>query len=167
MKNLLVLMGLLFTSVCVHANDGQNTQKIAVIKKLYDEHLKEKSKFNIHSLFSKDFNQATEHNAKAEKAADGIACLEYDYIIQGQDYDAKEIKRTLKTQVMPNGRVEVTFNNFGSKNTVHYVFSCNAQTCLIDDIIEPEELQGKPKSSFKQGLRQCLRKNFPKVSPPK
>ena len=120
---------------------------------------------NIDNLFTSDFNHALAHDEKARKGE--VACLDYDYIIQGQDFDAKEIKRTLKIKTLPNGPVEVQFNNYNSKNIIHYVLICQNNKCLIDDIIESDETNKQPKNSFKQNLRQCLRKNFPKVSPPK
>ena len=60
-----------------------------------------------------------------------------------------------------------TSNNFNSKNIVHYVLTCQNNRCLIDDIIEQDETRKQPKNSFKQSVRQCLRTQFPKISPPK
>ena len=107
------------------------------------------------------------HTVKINGNTIGDFSIDYDYIIQGQDFDAKEIKRTLKIKALPNGRVEAQFNNFDSKSIVHYVLTCQNNRCLIDDIIEQDETRKQPKNSFKQSVRQCLRTQFPKISPPK
>ena len=167
MKKLSLIIGLLVCSLSVHANPAENSAKEAVVKKLYAEHLKSNTKFNISSLFTRDFNSVLAHENKVSQIRDEIICLDYDYIIQGQDFDAKEIKRTLKIKALPNGRVEARFNNFDSQNIVHYVLTCKNNQCLIDDIIEQDETRKQPKNSFKQGIRQCLRTHFPEISPPK
>ena len=167
MKKLSLIIGLLVCSLSVHANPAENSAKEAVVKKLYAEHLKSNTNFNISSLFTRDFNLVLAHENKASETNSEVACIDYDYIIQGQDFDAKEIKRTLKIKALPNGRVEAQFNNFDSKNIVHYVLTCQNNRCLIDDIIEQDKTSKQPKNSFKQSVRQCLRTQFPKISPPK
>ena len=167
MKKLSLIIGLLVCSLSVHANPAENSAKEAVVKKLYAEHLKSNTNFNIGSLFTRDFNLVLAHDNKVSETNSDVACIDYDYIVQGQDFDAKEIKRTLKIKALPNGRVEVQFNNFDSKNIVHYVLTCQNNRCLIDDIIEQDETRKQPKNSFKQSVRQCLRTKFPKISPHK
>lgn len=59
--------------------------------------------------------------AKDEKLADGeMGCIDYDFIIQGQDYDAASIKRTLKIKTLDKNTVAATFKNFDEPTTVTY-----------------------------------------------
>lgn len=153
---LVALSSTLLAISSAQAQSQQDAQKIAIIKGLYAEYRKAEPSLNK-NIFSSDFNAALAHDAKAAKA-DGIACLDYDYIVQGQDYDAKEINRTLKIQAAANGRMKVSFRNFNEARSLYYVFRCDERGCVIDDIIEPE-------GSFKQQLRQCLRKQYPHVTP--
>lgn len=156
-------MALLAAALGAHAQqpqtpsaDAQQAQKMAAVKKLYAAYAKSKEPALDESLFTPDFRAALAHERKAAKKAGGAACLDYDFIIQGQDVDSAEVARTLA--LAADGRVKASFRNFDEPVTLHYVFACGDQGCLIDDIIEPE-------GSFKQGLRRCLQEQFPKVQP--
>lgn len=163
-KNL--CMALLAAALGAHAQqpqtpsaDAQQAQKMAAVKKLYAAYAKSKEPALDESLFTPDFRAALAHERKAAKKAGGAACLDYDFIIQGQDVDSAEVARTLALELAAEGRVKASFRNFDEPVTLHYVFACTpAGGCLIDDIIEPE-------GSFKQGLRRCLQEQFPKVQP--
>ena len=158
-------MALLAAALGAHAQqpqtpsaDAQQAQKMAAVKKLYAAYAKSKEPALDESLFTPDFRAALAHERKAAKKAGGAACLDYDFIIQGQDVDSAEVARTLALELAADGRVKASFRNFDEPVTLHYVFACGDQGCLIDDIIEPE-------GSFKQGLCRCLQEQFPKVQP--
>ena len=131
---------------------------MAAVKKLYAAYARSNEPELDESLFSPDFRAALAHERKAAKKAGGAACLDYDFIIQGQDVDSAEVSRTLALELAADGRLKASFRNFDEPVTLHYVFACGDQGCLIDDIIEAE-------GSFKQGLRRCLQEQFPKVQP--
>lgn len=158
-------MALLAAALGAHAQqpqtpsaDAQQAQKMAAVKKLYAAYARSNEPELDESLFSPDFRAALAHERKAAKKAGGAACLDYDFIIQGQDVDSAEVSRTLALELAADGRLKASFRNFDEPVTLHYVFACGDQGCLIDDIIEPE-------GSFKQGLRRCLQEQFPKVQP--
>ena len=158
-------MALLAAALGAHAQqpqtpsaDAQQAQKMAAVKKLYAAYARSNEPELDESLFSPDFRAALAHERKAAKKAGGAACLDYDFIIQGQDVDSDEVSRTLALEPAADGRLKASFRNFDEPVTLHYVFACGDQGCLIDDIIEAE-------GSFKQGLRRCLQEQFPKVQP--
>ena len=93
--------------------------------------------------------------AKDEQlAGDEIGCLDYDLVIQGQDYDAESIKKTLKIKALDKESVEAKFTNF-DPTTVIYKFACTENQCEITDLLEEDQETHKPKS-FKEGLANCL-----------
>ena len=93
--------------------------------------------------------------AKDEQlAGDEIGCLDYDFVIQGQDYDAESIKKTLKIKALDKESVEAKFTNF-DPTTVIYKFACTENQCEITDLLEEDQETHKPKS-FKEGLANCL-----------
>ncbi|MCP2040805.1 hypothetical protein L1281_001395 [Neisseria sp. HSC-16F19] len=155
----IVLFGLLAVALGspVYAQqDPHQAKKIALIKKVYAAYKPTGMPRIDDRWFSRDFNAALAHDAKAARGE--IACLGYDYIVQGQDFDGAEINRTLKVTPAKNGRVKATFRNFQSPQTVYYEFVCSDKGCVIDDIIESD-------GSFKKNLRSCLKKNYPRVKP--
>lgn len=144
-------------SVPVYAQqDPHLAQKTALVKKVYAAYKTNDMPHIDEAWFSRDFNAALAHDAKAARGE--IACLDYDYIVQGQDFDGAEINRTLKVTPAQNGRIKATFRNFQSPQTVYYAFVCSDKGCVIDDIIEST-------GSFKKNLRSCLKKNYPRVKP--
>ena len=62
-----------------------------------------------------------------------MICLEFDPVIDEQDWDAKELEKSLKISSLPNGNVLAQFANFGEKKQVEYSFICDKK-CAIDDI---------------------------------
>lgn len=128
------------------------SERLTIVQSLYDGYANSPSK-DIRppsvpkNLFTQSFKELLDKDDEMSK--NGIACIDYDYIIQGQDYDEKEIAGTIKLDAQRDGRVKVTFTNFESPTTLYYVFSCEKGKCLIDDIIEPT-------GSFKKGLNECL-----------
>ena len=126
-----------------------------IVQKLYDAYQQPSVQENT-ALFE-DYASAELKAllAKDEQlAGDEIGCLDYDFVIQGQDYDAESIKKTLKIKALDKESVEAKFTNFDS-TTVIYKFACTENQCEITDLLEEDQETHKPKS-FKEGLANCL-----------
>ena len=126
-----------------------------IVQKLYDAYQQPSVQENT-ALFE-DYASAELKAllAKAEQlAGDEIGCIDYDFVIQGQDYDAESIKKTLKIKALDKESVEAKFTNF-DPTTVIYKFACTANQCEITDLLEEDQETHKPKS-FKEGLANCL-----------
>ena len=126
-----------------------------IVQKLYDAYQQPSVQENT-ALFE-DYASAELKAllAKAEQlAGDEIGCLDYDFVIQGQDYDAKSIKKTLKIKALDKESVEAKFTNF-DPTTVIYKFACSENQCEITDLLEEDQETHKPKT-FKEGLANCL-----------
>ena len=115
-----------------------------IVQKLYDAYQQPSVQENTAAL------------AKDEQlAGDEIGCIDYDFVIQGQDYDAESIKKTLKIKALDKESVEAKFQNFDTPATVIYKFACDDKQCQITDLLEEDQETHKPKS-FKEGLANCL-----------
>ena len=126
-----------------------------IVQKLYDAYQQPSVQENT-ALFE-DYASAELKAllAKDEQlAGDEIDCLDYDFVIQGQDYDAESIKKTLKIKALDKESVEAKFTNF-DPTTVIYKFACTENQCEITDLLEEDQETHKPKS-FKEGLANCL-----------
>jgi len=126
-----------------------------IVQKLYDAYQQPSVQENT-ALFE-DYASAELKAllAKDEQlAGDEIGCIDYDFVIQGQDYDAESIKKTLKIKALDKESVEAKFTNF-DPTTVIYKFACTENQCEITDLLEEEQETHKPKS-FKEGLANCL-----------
>ena len=126
-----------------------------IVQKLYDAYQQPSVQENT-ALFE-DYASAElkAFLAKDEQlAGDEIGCLDYDFVIQGQDYDAESIKKTLKIKALDKESVEAKFTNF-DPTTVIYKFACTENQCEITDLLEEDQETHKPKS-FKEGLANCL-----------
>ena len=126
-----------------------------IVQKLYDAYQQPSVQENT-ALFE-DYASAELKAllAKDEQlAGDEIGCIDYDFVIQGQDYDAKSIKKTLKIKALDKESVEAKFTNF-DPTTVIYKFACSENQCEITDLLEEDQETHKPKS-FKEGLANCL-----------
>ena len=126
-----------------------------IVQKLYDVYQQPSVQENT-ALFE-DYASAELKAllAKDEQlAGDEIGCLDYDFVIQGQDYDAESIKKTLKIKALDKESVEAKFTNF-DPTTVIYKFACTENQCEITDLLEEDQETHKPKS-FKEGLANCL-----------
>ena len=116
-------------------NTSQNlntqAQKEQIIKDLYTKYMiNQEPNQPLLALLSKDTKMLWD---KAENNDDGMICLEFDPVIDEQDWDAKELEKTLKISSLPNGNVLAQFANFGEKKQVEYNFICD-EKCAIDDI---------------------------------
>ena len=126
-----------------------------IVQKLYDAYQQPSVQENT-ALFE-DYASAELKAllAKDEQlAGDEIGCIDYDFVIQGQDYDAESIKKTLKIKALDKESVEAKFTNF-DPTTVIYKFACTENQCEITDLLEEDQETHKPKS-FKEGLANYL-----------
>ena len=126
-----------------------------IVQKLYDAYQQPSVQENT-ALFEDYVNAELKALlAKDEQlAGDEIGCIDYDFVIQGQDYDAESIKKTLKIKALDKESVEAKFTNF-DPTTVIYKFACTENQCEITDLLEEDQETHKPKS-FKEGLANCL-----------
>ena len=126
-----------------------------IVQKLYDVYQQSSVQENTAAFEDYASAELKALLAKDEQlAGDEIGCLDYDFVIQGQDYDAESIKKTLKIKALDKESVEAKFTNF-DPTTVIYKFACTENQCEITDLLEEDQETHKPKS-FKEGLANCL-----------
>ena len=126
-----------------------------IVQKLYDAYQQPSVQENTAAFEDYASAELKALLAKAEQlAGDEIGCLDYDFVIQGQDYDAESIKKNLKIKALDKESVEAKFTNF-DPTTVIYKFACTENQCEITDLLEEDQETHKPKS-FKEGLANCL-----------
>ena len=126
-----------------------------IVQKLYDAYQQPSVQENTAAFEDYASAELKALLAKDEQlAGDEIGCLDYDFVIQGQDYDAESIKKNLKIKALDKESVEAKFTNF-DPTTVIYKFACTENQCEITDLLEEDQETHKPKS-FKEGLANCL-----------
>ena len=126
-----------------------------IVQKLYDAYQQPSVQENTAAFEDYASAELKALLAKDEQlAGDEIGCLDYDFVIQGQDYDTESIKKTLKIKALDKESVEAKFTNF-DPTTVIYKFACTENQCEITDLLEEDQETHKPKS-FKEGLANCL-----------
>lgn len=126
-----------------------------IVQKLYDAYQQPSVQENTAAFEDYASAELKALLAKDEQlAGDEIGCIDYDFVIQGQDYDAESIKKTLKIKALDKESVEAKFTNFDPA-TVIYKFACTENQCEINDLLEEDQETHKPKS-FKEGLANCL-----------
>ena len=126
-----------------------------IVQKLYDAYQQPSVQENTAAFEDYASAELKALLAKDEQlAGDEIGCIDYDFVIQGQDYDAESIKKNLKIKALDKESVEAKFTNF-DPTTVIYKFACTENQCEITDLLEEEQETHKPKS-FKEGLANCL-----------
>ena len=126
-----------------------------IVQKLYDAYQQPSVQENTAAFEDYASAELKALLAKDEQlAGDEIGCIDYDFVIQGQDYDAKSIKKTLKIKALDKESVEAKFTNF-DPTMVIYKFACTENQCEITDLLEEDQETHKPKS-FKEGLANCL-----------
>ena len=127
-----------------------------IVRKLYDAYQQPSVQENTAAFEDYASAELKALLAKDEQlAGDEIGCIDYDFVIQGQDYDAENIKRTLKIKTLDNNRVEAKFQNFDTPATVIYQFACTENQCQITDLREENGETHKFKS-LKESLSACL-----------
>ena len=148
------LLPLLALSVSAFATAKESPEQI--VQKLYDAYFQPSVQENSATFEDYASAELKALFAKDEKLAGGeIGCIDYDFIIQGQDYEAEEIKRTLKIKTLDNHRVEAKFQNFNTPATVIYQFACTENQCQITDLLAADGETHKLKSS-KESFAACL-----------
>ena len=126
-----------------------------IVQKLYDAYQQPSVQENTAAFEDYASAELKALLAKDEQlAGDEIGCIDYDFVIQGQDYDAESIKKNLKIKALDKESVEAKFTNF-DPTTVIYKFACTENQCEITDLLEEDQETHKPKS-FKEGLANCL-----------
>ena len=126
-----------------------------IVQKLYDAYQQPSVQENTAAFEDYASAELKALLAKDEQlAGDEIGCIDYGFVIQGQDYDAESIKKTLKIKALDKESVEAKFTNF-DPTTVIYKFACTENQCEITDLLEEDQETHKPKS-FKEGLANCL-----------
>ena len=126
-----------------------------IVQKLYDAYQQPSVQENTAAFEDYASAELKVLLAKDEQlAGDEIGCIDYGFVIQGQDYDAESIKKTLKIKALDKESVEAKFTNF-DPTTVIYKFACTENQCEITDLLEEDQETHKPKS-FKEGLANCL-----------
>ena len=126
-----------------------------IVQKLYDAYQQPSVQENTAAFEDYASAELKALLAKDEQlAGDEIGCIDYDFVIQGQDDDAESIKKTLKIKALDKESVEAKFTNF-DPTTVIYKFACTENQCEITDLLEEDQETHKPKS-FKEGLANCL-----------
>ena len=107
-----------------------------IVQKLYDAYQQPSVQENTAAFEDYASAELKALLAKDEQlAGDEIGCIDYDFVIQGQDYDAESIKKTLKIKALDKESVEAKFTNF-DPTTVIYKFACTENQCEITDLLE-------------------------------
>ena len=135
-------------------NTSQNlntqAQKEQIIKDLYAKYMiNQEPNQPLLALLSKDTKMLWN---KAENTDDGMICLEFDPVIDGRDWDAKELKKSLKISSLPNGNVLAQFANFKEKKQVEFSFICD-EKCAIDDLFINSQ---DGRFALSETLKSCL-----------
>ena len=135
-------------------NTSQNlntqAQKEQIIKDLYAKYMiNQEPNQPLLALLSKDTKMLWN---KAKNTDDGMICLEFDPVIDGQDWDAKELKKSLKISSLPNGNVLAQFANFKEKKQVEFSFICD-EKCAIDDLFINSQ---DGRFALSETLKSCL-----------
>lgn len=81
-----------------------------------------------------------DENRKLAVAQDGMGCLSYDPVIDGQDFDDNELKRTLKLEENIDGDgafVTATFLLFGQPRTINWTLQRIDGKWFATDIASP------------------------------
>ena len=127
-----------------------------IVRKLYDAYQQPSVQENTAAFEDYASAELKALLAKDEQlAGDEIGCIDYDFVIQGQDYDAESIKKTLKIKALDKESVEAKFQNFDTPATVIYQFACTENQCQITDLLEENGETHKFKS-LKESLSACL-----------
>lgn len=131
-------------------NLNTQAQKEQIIKDLYAKYMtNQEPNQPLLALLSKDTKMLWD---KAENNDDGMICLEFDPVIDGQDWNAKELEKTLKISSLPNGNVLAQFANFKEKKQVEYSFICD-EKCTIDDLFINNQ---DGRFALRETLKSCL-----------
>lgn len=124
-----------------------DTRKTELIENLY-LNLEDSHGF-VYFQATPDFKAMFDRDAQLAEG-NGMACLDYDMVVQGQDYNENDIQNSLNV-TESNGMVRASFTNLGVPVVLHYKVVCDDYKCAIDDIIDKQ-------GSTKQAINACLDK---------
>ena len=116
-KIFLIAIAIICTAAFANAKNSYTAKKLEIVKSIYDEYAKSPPLELSQMLFPKveftpSFNTLLKKDDELFSKMGMIICIDYNYIIQGQDFDGKEIGRTLKFAAQDDGSIKVTFTNF-------------------------------------------------------
>ncbi len=144
-----LILGLCLMGVVMPSLADDTGSKINTVKQLYTKQGMNNGNAALERLASADLKALLRKDAQASNGE--VGCIDYDVVVQGQDFDANEISRSITYTALSNGNVQVRFKNSGETSTLQYKLACTANNCKIDDV-----LTENGRSSFKRELRQCL-----------
>lgn len=116
-------------------------KEIEAVRKLYRD-----------QLYSSD-GLTEEFKSILEANRNNPVCLDYDVLIQGQD--TVQGFKVSNYKLLYDGNVQATVFN-GAQTDLQFALKCSQDTCLIDDIIEPQN--GMIGGSVKEHLKNCINK---------
>lgn len=134
-KSALFLLPFLVATASLAAKDGDISTPEATVKKLYEEHLKdkgpiaerEKRKDELHFHFGEAMRKALERNGWG-----------FDPLVFGQDFEVKELTvKEIDRDRKGNVLVLVSFLNFGEPNRLIVALSHSDHGYRIENIVEP------------------------------
>ena len=132
MKKILFPVLLLVASTTFAKDAGKAETPEQIVQKLYRVYQEENATDSGVSFDDYASAEIKALFAKDEQLAGGeMGCIDYDFIIQGQDYDAASIKRTLKIKTLDKNTVAATFKNFDEPTTVTYQFDCTTENARL------------------------------------
>ncbi len=123
---------------------------VDTIKQLYTEALNEDIPYDLKKYASPELKTLLKKDIEAAEQSGEIGCVDYDVVMQAQDFQADELKTSLSFQALTN-KVLVNFTNFGKEQELIYIMSFDGKQYLVGDIIQTDG------SSFKNVLQQCER----------
>lgn len=125
---------------------------VDTIKQLYTEALNEDIPYDLKKYVSPELKALLDKDSEAAEKRGEVGCVDYDVVMQAQDFQADELKKSLSFQALTN-KVLVNFTNFGEEQELIYIMSFDGKRYLVGDIIQTDG------SSFKNTLQQCERES--------
>lgn len=123
---------------------------VDTIKQLYTDALNEAVPYDFKKYASPELKALLEKDGEAAEKSGEVGCVDYDVVMQAQDFQAEELKKSLSFQALTH-KVLVNFTNFGEEQELIYIMSFDGERYLVGDIIQTDG------SSFKNALQQCER----------
>ncbi|TCM62819.1 hypothetical protein EC844_12365 [Acinetobacter calcoaceticus] len=147
----LLTVGLIVATGAYADTAAQSTEKINFLKKVYADALNEDlmgvDVVKLHG--SKELRALIGKRDAIADAHQGDMCEWVENtLIPGQDYDVKA--HQIQYTALSNGRIQVRAKNFGQPFKIDFDVKCNAGTCKIADLFNPQ--------SFKQSVTNIVRK---------
>ena len=141
--------------LCIGSSVFAESPQVQYIKRMYKESVKLETKIRNNGLyytlkyFDSNIRKIYERDNKYQKATEGIACIDYDVLWQGQDLDPKA-KLTFTQPSTDKVKVTIGATMGLEKRSVTYQVKCQKDgNCKITEIFE----RGKP---FTKKMSKCL-----------